>query len=385
MLDGHDPTASAPFREMYRVYSIFSSRLTEGSTVDAVLTVATELTGGEVLLTDSSGSVTHSSHALDRRTRLVPPPLTDLLRSPVVVGSRLCATSISAPGSVYAWLRCEDSSYDVAMLTALAFTAEHSHLIESNRFRPIPEPWLRQHELVRRLLDAGPIDEARRIAAEVGHDLDRPHHVLVIEPPPGLSSTRIEDAIDPRVRVLGLVAPLDAHLVVVVDGPEDLSQVIELLRTTPGIESFHIGVSSCQPDGLELGVAHRQALTACEERSAGDGDVVSWFDDRDLLTIAMRAAGEETIDHFIDLAIGPLLSYTGPHRDEFLDSLRAWLDSTDSLDAIARDLHIHRSTLVYRIRRIRELLGHDVRDPEERFRIAAALRILERRDASSAP
>ena len=41
-------------------------------------------------------------------------------------------------------------------------------------------------------------------------------------------------------------------------------------------------------------------------------------------------------------------------------------------------LNVHRSTLVYRQRRIRELLGHDLRDPEKRFAITVALRMLER-------
>lgn len=55
-----------------------------------------------------------------------------------------------------------------------------------------------------------------------------------------------------------------------------------------------------------------------------------------------------------------------------------WIDSTDSLDAVAQQLHIHRSTLVYRIRRIKEVLGHDIRDPEDRFGISVAFRMLDR-------
>lgn len=81
----------------------------------------------------------------------------------------------------------------------------------------------------------------------------------------------------------------------------------------------------------------------------------------------------------IAAVLAPVLDYEGPHREEFTETLRRWLDWPDSLDALADHLHIHRSTLTYRLRRLRALLGDSLKDSERRFEMALALRLLERR------
>ncbi|MGI8608597.1 MAG: PucR family transcriptional regulator [Candidatus Dormibacteria bacterium] len=61
---------------------------------------------------------------------------------------------------------------------------------------------------------------------------------------------------------------------------------------------------------------------------------------------------------------------------EILETLRLYLLSGRSVGATAKRVHKHRQTVVYRLRRAGELLGCDLSNPEEVFRLEAAVRTL---------
>jgi PucR family transcriptional regulator, purine catabolism regulatory protein len=53
--------------------------------------------------------------------------------------------------------------------------------------------------------------------------------------------------------------------------------------------------------------------------------------------------------------IGPLLDYDRDHGTELVESLRVFLTCNRSWQRAAKELFVHKQTLVYRIRRIEEL------------------------------
>ena len=56
------------------------------------------------------------------------------------------------------------------------------------------------------------------------------------------------------------------------------------------------------------------------------------------------------------------------------ETLRAYLDHRGNAAAMAEDLHLHPQTVRYRLRRLRELLGDELDDPQARFELDLALR-----------
>ena len=63
-------------------------------------------------------------------------------------------------------------------------------------------------------------------------------------------------------------------------------------------------------------------------------------------------------------------------RRERLATLRALLDQPGLAEAAAT-LGVHRNTIAYRVRRIEALTGWSLADPEVRFPIALALRLVQ--------
>jgi DNA-binding PucR family transcriptional regulator len=56
-------------------------------------------------------------------------------------------------------------------------------------------------------------------------------------------------------------------------------------------------------------------------------------------------------------------------------TLRAYLDHRGNAPAMAEALHVHPQTVRYRLRRLRELFGDALEDPEARFELEAAVRV----------
>jgi DNA-binding PucR family transcriptional regulator len=74
--------------------------------------------------------------------------------------------------------------------------------------------------------------------------------------------------------------------------------------------------------------------------------------------------------------LGPVLSGRAATVAARLATLRAVLDAAGPIEA-AQALGVHRNTIAYRIRRLEELGGWDLSDPDLRLALSAALRIVQ--------
>jgi DNA-binding PucR family transcriptional regulator len=77
--------------------------------------------------------------------------------------------------------------------------------------------------------------------------------------------------------------------------------------------------------------------------------------------------------------VGPiarLLEYDERNDSGLAETLEAWLDALGDVRAAASALFIHPNTLRYRLRRLEEVSGLDLADPEQRFAAMLQLRIL---------
>ncbi|MBF6397433.1 helix-turn-helix domain-containing protein [Nocardia cyriacigeorgica] len=71
--------------------------------------------------------------------------------------------------------------------------------------------------------------------------------------------------------------------------------------------------------------------------------------------------------------LGPVLRLPEPERDDLIAALRAWYDCAGSTAAAAEQLHCHRNTVRYRLRKLRDLTGRDTTDPVQSAELHLAL------------
>jgi DNA-binding PucR family transcriptional regulator len=81
------------------------------------------------------------------------------------------------------------------------------------------------------------------------------------------------------------------------------------------------------------------------------------------------------IEGFMNEQLGPLIEYDTQHNSSLLLTLARYFDSGCNYDEAADALSVHRNTLKYRLRRIRELLGRDPNDGSARLDLHLATKV----------
>jgi len=110
-----------------------------------------------------------------------------------------------------------------------------------------------------------------------------------------------------------------------------------------------------------LSVARRRGRVYVEHEQLASGSVLPLLADE-----AVRA--------FADGLLRPLHEHDATGRGDLVASLRAWLSRHGQWDAAAADLGVHRHTLRYRMRRVEEILGRSLDDPDVRMELWLALK-----------
>nr|BFE57811.1 helix-turn-helix domain-containing protein [Dactylosporangium thailandense] len=85
-----------------------------------------------------------------------------------------------------------------------------------------------------------------------------------------------------------------------------------------------------------------------------------------------RIAAEEDVP---DVAVVRLRAHDARHQTAFTETLAAWLDSFGDVPAAAAAVHVHPNTFRYRLKRIAEVSGIDLADPDDRFEAMLQLRL----------
>jgi DNA-binding PucR family transcriptional regulator len=74
-----------------------------------------------------------------------------------------------------------------------------------------------------------------------------------------------------------------------------------------------------------------------------------------------------------DAVLGPVLAMPDEDGAVMLETARAWLAAGGSTSTAARQLHVHRNTVRYRLRRLEEATGRDLAVPIDAAEVYVAL------------
>lgn len=283
--------------------------------------------------------------------------------------------------------------------------------LTTERSRSLHEAGLRIDAAVLRMLLAGEPDHARTVAGDLyGGLLDAPFRIAVAESPaartraattaqtPGdpapetgsdplgtlANLTEVVESAAARAGEAVLVVPEGERLVVLAtDGGAAVAACVEhasaLEAARPASESLAGGDEESLVVGLSapsgpiaataaykqaqqaLSVARRRGRVCVEHEHVAAGSVLPLLADD-----AVRA--------FADGLLRALRDHDATGRGDLVASVRAWLSRHGQWDAAAADLGVHRHTLRYRMRRVEEILGRSLDDPDVRMELWLALK-----------
>ncbi|HEX6715325.1 MAG TPA: helix-turn-helix domain-containing protein [Thermoleophilaceae bacterium] len=208
------------------------------------------------------------------------------------------------------------------------------------------------------------------------------------------------DADELRVAVAEADWELPAEVALLACEPEDLDKVTRRLPVDALAGTFdELGcIVIRDPDGP----GRRAELErACAERAAALGPAgplerARWSWERARSAHAAIRAGalapELCIvdEHLTEIAffeareplrelrarcLAPLAELTPATRERMTETLKAYLDHRGNAPAMAEALHVHPQTVRYRLKKLRDLFGDALDDPEARFELETAVRV----------
>ncbi|MFF9318264.1 PucR family transcriptional regulator [Streptomyces sp. NPDC014735] len=271
------------------------------------------------------------------------------------------------------------------------------------RSRSLQDAEQRLGAAVLRMLLAGRPDHARAVAGDLyGGLLDAPFRLLIAEADGPRAPVALGEALEAAAFRTGealLAVPEGDRLVVLAaDGGAvvaactvyaEAQEARETRETRPargpaaqGEERVLMGLSA--PSGLTivsaaykqaeqaLSVARRRGRALVEHEELVAGSVLPLLADD-----AVRA--------FADGMLRALREHDAKGRGDLVASLRAWLSHHGQWDAAAAELGVHRHTLRYRMRRVEEILGRSLDDPDVRMELWLALKATSTLPAQETP
>jgi sugar diacid utilization regulator len=252
--------------------------------------------------------------------------------------------------------------------------------MELARLQSVAETELRLgRDLVEELLANTDEQAALSRAQALGYNLRQQHRVaIVIEDPPGRRDP------DSRLRAvrhaaleagLGrLLVPRAESVVVVAHGDPDWDAFQGQLLSGVG-RNVWIGVGGSCDDLRDFPRSYHEATLAVRMRHAArEGSRTFFYEQLGSYRLLAEVGELSAIDRFVEEWIGALVAYDTKQGADLVSTLSSFLECRGNYDAAAAALSVHRNTLKYRLRRIREISGHDLKDADTLFNLQLAAR-----------
>ncbi|WP_328835216.1 PucR family transcriptional regulator [Streptomyces europaeiscabiei] len=299
---------------------------------------------------------------------------------PVRIKDRLI-TLVRPHGEILGVLALVDARDEADKHTVLALEhAAASLALELVHLRNLAEVELRLHrELVDDLL-AG-TDEASAYARfeAVGHDLHRSHYVVVVQWSNRTADDSFEQTVGRAASTVGMRSLLTRrsdHVVLVTDDRPHACALYEALARDTGTRSGTIGVSAPSDSLDDIPHRYQEAQRAMEvRRHSRERYGTTFFDELGLYRILGPGNNHRELETFVQEWLGQLIDYDSRHHAAMVETLSRYFDCGGNYDETAESLAIHRSTLRYRLQRIRDISGNDLANVEDRLNLQVATRV----------
>ncbi|GGL68671.1 hypothetical protein GCM10010095_61890 [Streptomyces anthocyanicus] len=257
---------------------------------------------------------------------------------------------------------------------ATSLAPELAHL------RELAEVELRLHRELADDLLAGTDTASAYVRSEaIGHDLRRSHYIVVVQWSNRTADDSFAETVGRAATALGMRSLLTRrsdHVVLVTDARPRARALYEALALETGTRSGAIGVSAPCDSPKDIPRRYQEAQRALEvRRHSRDGYGTTFFDELGLYRILGPGNDYRQLEAFVHEWIGQLIEYDSRHHATMVDTLTRYFDCGGNYDETAASLAIHRSTLRYRLQRIRDISGNDLANVEDRLNLQVATRV----------
>ncbi len=161
---------------------------------------------------------------------------------------------------------------------------------------------------------------------------------------------------------------------------EQLREIMDgfVRRVNRKMPSSHVsvGVGSVVRDVTNLQAGYRRARAALEQALRTGGDIL-YFDEMGIYRLFGMVTDQRLLKEMGEETLRPLIEHDRKHGAAYVETLRRYLESNGSVQAVAESMFTHRNTVIYRVNNIKKLLGCGLETPQERLKYQIACMIVK--------
>lgn len=236
----------------------------------------------------------------------------------------------------------------------------------------------RRAETVRMILDDVPIDQ-RRAGERLGYQLSQTHTCVVLWSEDATEQGALDRAARALARALGarhpLVLPASVTAVWAWIGTPREPDLAQFRAAMEHVDpAIRVAVGPSCPGLVGFRRSHHGAVTTQRlVAGAREGERLTTY--LDVEVTALVAQDPRRMTDFVRTTLGPLAG-RDPAAVRLRETLRIYLREGENAPRAAEQLYAHRNTVLQRVARAEELLGHAIAD--RRLELALALELSHR-------
>lgn len=139
---------------------------------------------------------------------------------------------------------------------------------------------------------------------------------------------------------------------------------------------LYCGIGNVSKQLLDIKTSFYEAQEALRlTQSKPNSKKVYHYNDFSISHFLKKNIDYEELEAFFSSTLGSLYDYDQKHQSDLLETLECWVSNQLNIAETARQLYIHRNSLLYRIEKIKKILALDLKDSDDLLKIQLAIKI----------
>jgi purine catabolism regulator len=367
-------------RRAAQLYTDLTQHVAAGDGVEAILRVLGERTGRAVALLGVDGVVRlqRGPHHLAAAFGALRTPIS---ATQTVLGYEVQTCLIGQAAARLGYVALAGDTLDRWDALALAQAAAACAL-ELSKQQAVQAAEARVRGDVLRTILSGTITDPQLLqqqAAEFGYDLLRPHSAVVIASVEGrIGVAQLHDHLRRILQRQHIAAPSivrDEHVICFCPSDDDYTQPYALLHALADTHAITAGISRPVASAASWPRAYDEAEQALglSLQLFGPRSITA-YSDLGVFRLLLELRGSAELRSFYHQTLGTLVGHDRANGGELVRTLEGYFAALGNVHQAAELLHVHRNTLIYRLRRISEISGLNLKRAEDVLALQLALR-----------
>ncbi|KRN30243.1 PucR family transcriptional regulator ligand-binding domain-containing protein [Liquorilactobacillus mali] len=184
-----------------------------------------------------------------------------------------------------------------------------------------------------------------------------------------------------KFRFINCIFDYDNSFFIVINSSNSIpgfaNSIDKMLKANFEEYNFNISVSSTASSIFELHRSYKQIEYVKAHMHKKSSNSVCFFEDNGINELILAVNNYQLLEDSALKTLEPILKYDQEAGTEYLDLLKLYLQENCSVKAVSEKTFSHRNTINYRIKRIKNLLGVNLDENEERFKLILAFHIMD--------